>query len=123
MKTGETIGTFNADKLFVDQKHDPDVKGVTLTFAAAGTVKRGTLLVIDSDTGKASPFTTPATETPDCILCDDVTVTAAGDVYTSAYKSGNFSKQFLEEVADVTLTAANIETLRQKGIFVEGVVD
>ena len=137
MKTGTTIGTLEADKLIIDGKHDLDVKGVTINFAAAGTLSRGSLLAINESTGKAElvkdtetttgegedAVTATSHQTPDCILCDDIEATGSGDIYTSAYKSGNFAKNKLEEVTGITLTDSDIEALRIKGIFVESVVE
>lgn len=84
----------------------------------AYTIPRGTILQVSGTT--ASVF---SDGTPDCILADDLVVETSGSYLVEAYKSGNFAKQTLEEVNSLTLSAANIETLRGKGIFVEGVVE
>ena len=122
MKNGETIGTMNYDGLIIDGKHDTDVKGVTIKLEAAATIARGTLLSIGDD-GKAEVFTSAGEKEPDCILADELVAEEAGDFYVSAYKSGNFNRQMLETVIDITLTDAHIETLRTKGIFVESVME
>ncbi|MGP1348508.1 MAG: hypothetical protein ACTTK0_02550 [Stomatobaculum sp.] len=84
----------------------------------AYTIPRGTILQVSGTT--ASVF---SDGDPDCILADDLVVETSGSYLVEAYKSGNFAKQTLEEINSVTLSAANIETLRGKGIFVEGVVE
>lgn len=73
----------------------------------AYTIPRGTILQVSG--------------TPDCILADDLVVETSGSYLVEAYKSGNFAKQTLNEINGITLSAANIEALRGKGIFVEGV--
>lgn len=128
MRTGDTIGTLNADGLIIDGKHSLDVKGVTVKFTEAGTIARGTLLTIGSD-GKAVKVADTTVEgttshpAPDCILTDDLTASAAGDIYAEAYKSGNFARNVLEDVTGIELTDSDIETLRTKGIFVENVME
>lgn len=132
MRTGDTIGTIAPDGLVVDGRHSLDVKGVKVKFSEAGTIVRGTLLTIntegnavkvkDTTSGEAGKETTshPA---PDCILTDDVEGEAGDTVYATAYKSGNFSKNVLEEKTEVTLTDEDIETMRGKGIFVENTME
>lgn len=132
MKTGETIGTWNPDGLIIDGKHSLDVKGVTVKFTEAGTLLRGMLLAIGED-GKATRVTDAESgeeETkkvshpaPDCILTDDISGEEEEEIYTAAYKSGNFARQILEERTGITLTEEDIETLRGKGIFVENVME
>lgn len=85
----------------------------------AYVIPRGTIFSVS---GKdASVFVSGAT--PDCILADDLEVNTSGEYYVAAYKTGNFAKNTLEDINSHSLTDAEIETLRTKGIFVEGVVD
>lgn len=132
MRTGNTIGTIAPDGLIIDGRHSLDVKGVKVKFSEAETLARGTLLTIDTDGNAVKVKDTTTGEegkevtshpTPDCILTDDVEGEAGETVYKTAYKSGNFSRNVLEEKTEITLTDEDIETLRGKGIFVESVME
>ena len=117
--------TFNYDGLIANAKHPVDVKSVGLTFASEGftatTLTRGTLLCLDAN-GKAVKFTAAEGQSPDSILTDDITVTAAGDYVATAYKTGCFVRQTINAATGITLTDAQVETLRTKGIFIETVM-
>lgn len=117
--------TFKYDGLIANAKHPVDVKSVKLTFASQGfeevTLTRGTLLCLDAN-GKAIKFTAAEGQSPDSILTDDITVTAAGDYVATAYKTGCFARQVINTATGITLTDAQVETLRTKGIFIETVM-
>ena len=122
MKANETIGTFAYDGLIIDGKHDLDVKTITITVAIGTTYARGTLIGSDAKIYAGAGEDKDAPIAPDCILTDEVVGTGAA-VNVTAYKSGNFNKGALIVGASYTLTDADVETLRTKGIFVESVVD
>lgn len=125
MRNDETMGTFEYDGLIVDGSHSLDVRGITIA-SDQGKLQRGTVLAIGAD-DKAVIFGTKdsALDTlypADCILTDDVDATSA-DVYTTAYQSGKFNKGALIVKSDYKLADTDIDTLRTKGIFVEGVME
>lgn len=124
MRNDETMGTFEYDGLIIDGSHSLDVKGITIA-SGQGKLQRGTVLAIGADKKAVilgNKDSTPALYSADCILTDDVDATSA-DVYTTAYQSGKFNKGALIVKSDYKLADTDIDTLRTKGIFVEGVME
>ena len=124
MRNDETMGTFEYDGLIIDGSHSLDVKGITIA-SGQGKLQRGTVLAIGADKKAVilgTKDSTPTLYPADCILTDDVDATSA-DVYTTAYQSGKFNKGALIVKSDYKLADTDIDTLRAKGIFVEGVME
>ena len=124
MRNDETMGTFEYDGLIIDGSHSLDVKDITIA-SGQGKLQRGTVLAIGADKKAVilgTKDSTPALYSADCILTDDVDATSA-DVYTTAYQSGKFNKGALIVKSDYKLADTDIDTLRTKGIFVEGVME
>lgn len=124
MRNDETMGTFEYDGLIIDGSHSLDVKGITIA-SGQGKLQRGTVLAIGADKKAVilgTKDSTLALYSADCILTDDVDATSA-DVYTTAYQSGKFNKGALIVKSDYKLADTDIDTLRTKGIFVEGVME
>lgn len=124
MRNDETMGTFEYDGLIIDGSHSLDVKGITIA-SGQGKLQRGTILAIGADKKAVilgTKDSTPTLYSADCILTDDVDATSA-DVYTTAYQSGKFNKGALIVKSDYKLADTDIDTLRTKGIFVEGVME
>lgn len=124
MRNDETMGTFEYDGLIIDGSHSLDVKGITIA-SGQGKLQRGTVLAIGANKKAVilgTKDSTPALYSADCILTDDVDATSA-DVYTTAYQSGKFNKGALIVKSDYKLADTDIDTLRTKGIFVEGVME
>lgn len=132
MTTGEVVGTMTPDNLIIDGKHDVDVMGVTVTVGANSTIKRGAPLSPDGN-GKFIQLTAAqlkssslqVSDMPTVINCDDISNLAGSsvDVFGSVYKSGNFNRNYIEEVANAPMTQAIRERLREMGVFMEGVED
>lgn len=130
MKAAETIGTMTPDSLVIDGKHDLDVMGATITVGAGETIKRGAPLSLTSG-GKFIQLTADqlkssslqVSDMPVAINCDDISnsTESSADIYGSVYKSGNFNRNLIEEIADAPLTRAIQERLREVGIFTENV--
>ena len=106
MRNDETMGTFEYDGLIIDGSHSLDVKGITIA-SGQGKLQRGTVLAIGADK-KAVILGTKD---------------SSADVYTTAYQSGKFNKGALIVKSDYKLADTDIDTLRTKGIFVEGVME
>lgn len=124
MRNDETMGTFEYDGLIIDGSHSLDVKGITIA-SGQGKLQRGTVLAIGADKKAVilgTEDSAPALYSADCILTDDVDATSA-DVYTTAYQSGKFNKGALIVKSNYKLADTDIDTLRTKGIFVEGVME
>lgn len=101
---------------------DAKFRDETLSFAAAGTVKEGTILGRVTASGKLVPFATGAadgSEVPKAILTYDVTAAAAGDVAIRAGLAGGFRKERLVIDADgddSNITDAILDQLRDYGL-------
>lgn len=111
----ESLGVVDFDKLFVENVPEADVVAVKLT--AAGTVKRGTII---SGTPGGTDFAALAAAADATkaiyVLADDVDTTV--DVTGIAYRTGHFNRDALTVGSSYTLTAADEEVLRGKGILV-----
>lgn len=120
-KLNETVCTVSADNLFYSNEPAALTTGVVIA-SGEGKLKRGTILAKNS-AGKFVALGTTETvgeETvtcvADCVLCDDVDATSA-DTSAVAYVSGHFAIDELIVKDSYTLTDADIDTLRAKGIF------
>ena len=96
-----------------------------LTFAAAGTVKKGTILARDSVSQKFVPYVkggvTDGNGIPKAVLTYEVVATAAGDIAIRAAICGITYKSSLIIQADGTganVTADVLDQLRDYGIVV-----
>lgn len=110
--------TVTPDKLIYDSKHpiDSDAIAVSLGEGAAsdGTISRGQ--VIDVSSGTYSVHANGGT--PSAIAAEDTDYAeGATSVIVPVYTSGSFRES--EVIADPALTEQNIETLRDKGIFLK----
>ena len=88
--------------------------------AGAGEIKRGSVLAKGED-GALSLYSGGEGATPYGILCDDVTV-GDEDTVVEVYLAGCFNKNALIAADGYELTADDIQTLRNGGIFVENAV-
>jgi len=108
--------TGNPDNLIYDSKHPIDAENVEVTLAGGsdGTIKRGQ--VIDQSGDAYSIHA--AGGTPSVIAAEDIPFEASElKVVVPAYTSGSF--RLSELVVSSSLTAAAIEGLREKGIFLK----
>lgn len=112
----EKLGELTHDNLIADI-HVKQITGSGTVGANAGALKRGTVMALTD--GKLAVMASG--KTPYGILTDDVTVGAADEV-VELYLTGKFNKAALIVAEGYELTAADIQTLRNGGIFVENVV-
>lgn len=110
----EKIGEMVPDKLIASAKLRHMTQSITVV-SGQGVLKRGTVI---ASNGKimASGLT------PHGILCDDVDATSAS-VVAEVYVTGCFHKQALIVADGYTLSAADIKTLRDGGIFFENIME
>lgn len=111
----------------------PPVKvasGVIAKLTAAATYKRGTVLCRSSGTGGNGKLkilgTTAGTDevlTPDCILCDDEDVDTASDANAAVYVAGCFNPGALIVAGSYTITQADIDKLRERGLYLAELLD
>lgn len=118
-KNAVTVATPTPDNVILK---DAMFRDELLTFAAAGTVKMGTILARNTASGKLVPYVkggTGGAELPKAILTYDVEVDAAGDAAIRAAIVGKFRKQRLIIAADGNATnvdAVVLDALRQVGL-------
>ena len=121
----EKIGSVEFEKLFAGLEPPALVRGgVIRKLGTAATLKRGTLLAKSGGSagdGKLVIFGTTAatneTLTPDCILTDDIEVGTSVDENATVYISGCFNVDALILATGATLTEADKDILRTKGII------
>ncbi|HCS73025.1 MAG TPA: head decoration protein [Clostridiales bacterium] len=119
------IGTVTYSNLIAGM--DPPVhinSGTIRKLAVETTYPRGTVLSKSSGTAGDGKLvilgTTAATDetlTPNCVLCDDVVVGAATDVNTTVYTAGCFNADALTVKDAYTMTEADKDKLRERGIY------
>lgn len=59
--------------------------------------------------------------TPDCVLCEETAVGTAADVNAAAYTAGCFNEDALTVKSEYTLTEADKDKLRERGIYLGSV--
>jgi hypothetical protein len=109
----KTIAEMEYDELIYDNSHEIDAKNVSVQVTGSGTLKRGQLLDIKDGERERHVKDGEA----DAIVARDVAYTEDGSVIASVYISGTFRTNRL--VTDETLTDADVETLRGKGIYLK----
>ena len=119
------IGSVTPENLFAGLDPRALTKTGTLRkLGTAGTLARGTLLAKSSGTGgdgKLVIFGTTAgsneTLTADCVLAEDVEVGTAADEPALVYITGNFNEDALILATGASLTEADKDALRIRGIL------
>lgn len=116
------VDSMTYDNLIADMT--PPVKvasGVICKLAAADDYKRGTVLAKSTADGKLYILgSTPAggdTLTPDSILCDEEHIGSAADENAAVYVSGCFNIDALTMKQGYTMTGADKDKLRERGIY------
>lgn len=121
----EKLGSMEYEKLFAGLEPKALTHPATVRkLGTAGTLKRGTLLAKSSGSagdGKLVIFGTSAasneTLTADCVLCDDLDVGTSNDENALVYIAGNFNEDALILASGASLTEADRDALRQRGII------
>ena len=100
--------------------------GTLAALAAEAEYKRGAVLAKSAQTGQLYILGSTAAEgdtlTPDCILCDDTKIGATAQT-TAVYLAGCFNPDKLAMADGHTLTEADKDKLRERGIFLKAVAD
>lgn len=116
------------DKLISDMT--PPVKvasGIIAKLAAETTYARGTVLAKSSTTGKlhilGSAPVGGDTLTPDCILCDPEDICTSADSNAAVYVMGCFNPSALIVKDGYTMTQADKDKLRERGLFLKQLLD
>ena len=121
----EKLGVMEQENLFAGlEPHALTKAGVIRKLGTAGTLKRGTLLAKSSGSagdGKLVIFGTSAasneTLAADCVLVRDIDVGTANDENALVYISGNFNEDALILASGASLTEADRDALRIRGII------
>lgn len=119
------IGSVTPENLFAGLDPRALTKtGVLRKLGTAGTLARGTLLAKSSGTGgdgKMVIFGTTAgsneTLTADCVLAEDVEVGTSADEPALVFITGNFNEDALILATGASLTEADKDALRIRGIL------
>ena len=130
----ESLGTVGFDNLFVENIPEADV--VTIKLAASqGVLKRGSLVsgtaggnmslvaAALADTVSVSGASGTMGYTSAYVLADDVDTGTSGAVVAVVYRTGHFNREALIVGSSYTLTAADEEFLRGKGILVSDALE
>lgn len=121
----EKIGSVVPENLFAGLEPSPLKKaGILRKLGTAGTLARGTLLAKSSGSagdGKLVIFGTTAasneTLTADCVLAEDVPVGTSADEPALVFITGNFNEDALIMATGASLTEADKDALRIRGIL------
>lgn len=121
----EKIGSVIPENLFAGLDPRALTKaGVLRKLGTAATLVRGTLLAKSSGSagdGKLVIFGTTAatneTLTADCVLAEDVEVGTAADENALVFITGNFNEDELTLASGASLTEADRDALRVRGIL------
>ena len=106
---------FEHDNLIADDKHTLATGTVTV-LASAGELKRGTVLMRDSNDKFVVADTSAGTA--EVILADDVDASGASGVVANVYVSGDFKAESLIVATGYTLTEADKVNLKNAGIYI-----
>lgn len=122
MELNKKIGEMEFDGLVSDMNPAIKIAGGTIAGAAAATsMERGTVLAKSTKTGKLSVLGTESasgdTLTPDCILCDPISLEANADATVPVYVTGCFDIGKVKVADGYTITEADKDKLRERGIF------
>ena len=119
------LGEMNFDGLFTDVVPAVQVRGgvIRKQTTSAVTLKRGTILAKSygtADDGKlvilGSTAANNETLTPDCVLCDDVTIGTDADEKVAVYTVGCFDPDKVSVAASYSITETDKDNLRMRGI-------
>ena len=127
----EKIGSVTPENLFAGLDPRALTKaGVLRKLGTAATLVRGTLLAKSSGSAGddklvilGSTAATNETLTAYGILCDDTEVGTSADVNALVYLAGSFDPDRLIVKENYTMTAADIDALRNGGIILKAQID
>lgn len=119
------VGDMEYDGLITDLSPEPIVRAGTIRkLGTAATLARGTILARSSGSGGDGKLVvlgttagTNETLTADCILCDDLEVGTSVDETAEVYFSGCFDPDKCTVASGYTVTAADKDALRVRGIL------
>ena len=114
----EKLGEMKSDNL-IASIHTKQITASGTFASGAGVVKRGTVVALSD--GSLSVYGGAEGTAPYGILCDDIDATSE-DVVAEVYLTGYFNKNALIVAEGYTLSADDINAMRNGGIFLENSV-
>lgn len=122
-KLYEIVGETEYNNLIIDNFPPADVFSVTVK-SGEGELQRGSVLALDSTTGKMSHLAAESTSelAANCILAENIDATS-GDVVTLAYRTGHFAANQLITKSEYELTFKDKEALRKGGILLSDAIE
>lgn len=115
------LGAMAYNGLISDPTPPEQVGGGTIrALTAKTTLVRGTILAKSSTDHKLVVLGTAAasgeTLTPDCVLCDDITVGTTADEKVAVYTAGSFDPDRVTVADSYTISESDKDALRTRGI-------
>jgi hypothetical protein len=112
------------DNLLAGLTPAPLVQSGTIRLLAEETAyARGTVLAKSNVDNKLVILGTAADAeeelTADCVLCEDTVVGTDADVFVAVYAMGNLNEDALTVADGYTMTEADSDELRKKGIYLK----
>lgn len=116
------VEEMSPEKLFAGLTPPAKVASGTIAKPAADAVyPRGTALSKSTLDGKLYILGTAAAQgdtlTPDCVLCDEKSVVTTEDTPTTVYVAGCFNINALTVAEGYTVTEADRDKLRERGVY------
>lgn len=118
----------SCDKLIAGMT--PPIKvasGIISKLSTAESYARGAVLAKSAKDGKLYILGSAAAEgdtlTPDCVLCDPEDVGTTEDVTAAVYVAGCFSVNALTVAEGYTITEADKDKLRERGLYLKPLWD
>ena len=97
--------------------------GIIAKLTSEATLPRGTVFAKGEDSKLYVLGETGANRVADCVLCDDTAVGTAADVNVAVYTAGCFNEGALTVKDGYTMTQADKDKLRERGIYLGTVLD
>ena len=118
----EVIGSCVPETLIADADFPMSVVTVTISATPDGakTLRKGSILAANDNTGKCSLLNGAEGETAAYILADPVITSPTEEVVGTAYETGKFITQSLIAGDGYQLSAKDCKDLRDAGILMEG---
>ena len=122
------VGQMEYDSIFAGLNPPPLVGGGTLAgLEATAIYKRGTVLAKSGQSSQLYILGSTAAEgdtlTPDCVLCEDTEISANMPTPAAVYWGGCFNPDRLTVAEGYTLTGADKDKLRERGIILKAVAE
>lgn len=122
------VDEMSYDKLIAGMTPPGKVSSGTIAkLTDAAEYPRGTVLAKSSANGKLYILGSTAAEgdtlTPDCILCDAEEVGTAEDVVAAVYVAGSFNIEAVTIADGYTITEADKDKLRERGLYLSQLWD